>query len=195
MSELTHFNQAGEAHMVDIADKDQTHRIGIAEGWISMHPETFALVEKGNAKKGDVLAVARIAAIMGSKKTPDLIPLCHPIALTHVNVDFELYPEESKVRCVATCESKGRTGVEMEALTAVQVGLLTIYDMLKAVDRGMYIPEGKRFTKPPSLEFFRPCKTKAEGSHLRLFLSAGFLFLQNPVAALAAVNFCSGSFL
>ena len=82
--------------MVDIADKDQTHRIGIAEGWISMHPETFALVEKGNAKKGDVLAVARIAAIMGSKKTPDLIPLCHPIALTHVNVDFELYPEESK---------------------------------------------------------------------------------------------------
>ena len=137
MSELTHFNQAGEAHMVDIADKDQTHRIGIAEGWISMHPETFALVEKGNAKKGDVLAVARIAAIMGSKKTPDLIPLCHPIALTHVNVDFELYPEESKVRCVATCETKGRTGVEMEALTAVQVGLLTIYDMLKAVDRGM----------------------------------------------------------
>lgn len=137
MSELTHFNQAGEAHMVDIADKDQTHRIGIAEGWISMHPETFGLVEKGNAKKGDVLAVARIAAIMGSKKTPDLIPLCHPIALTHVNVDFELYPEESKVRCVATCESKGRTGVEMEALTAVQVGLLTIYDMLKAVDRGM----------------------------------------------------------
>ena len=127
MSELTHFNQAGEAHMVDIADKDQTHRIGIDEGWISMHPETFALVEKGNAKKGDVLAVARIAAIMGSKKTPDLIPLCHPIALTHVNVDFELYPEESKVR----------TGVEMEALTAVQVGLLTIYDMLKAVDRGM----------------------------------------------------------
>ena len=122
MSELTHFNQAGEAHMVDIADKDQTHRIGIAEG---------------NAKKGDVLAVARIAAIMGSKKTPDLIPLCHPIALTHVNVDFELYPEESKVRCVATCETKGRTGVEMEALTAVQVGLLTIYDMLKAVDRGM----------------------------------------------------------
>ena len=113
MSELTHFNQAGEAHMVDIADKDQTHRIGI------------------------VLAVARIAAIMGSKKTPDLIPLCHPIALTHVNVDFELYPEESKVRCVATCETKGRTGVEMEALTAVQVGLLTIYDMLKAVDRGM----------------------------------------------------------
>ena len=94
-------------------------------------------MEKGNAKKGDVLAVARIAAIMGSKKTPDLIPLCHPIALTHVNVDFELYPEESKVRCVATCETKGRTGVEMEALTAVQVGLLTIYDMLKAVDRGM----------------------------------------------------------
>ena len=118
MAELTHFNQAGEAHMVDIADKDQTHRIGIAEGWISMHPETFALVEKGNAKKGDVLAVARIAAIMGSKKTPDLIPLCHPIALTHVNVDFELYPEESKVRCVATCETKGRTGVEMEALTS-----------------------------------------------------------------------------
>lgn len=137
MTGLTHFNQAGDAHMVDIAEKGETLRIGIAEGWISMHPETFALVVKGNAKKGDVLAVARIAAIMGSKKTPELIPLCHPIALTHVNVDFALFPEESKVRCVATCETKGRTGVEMEALTAVQVGLLTIYDMLKAVDRGM----------------------------------------------------------
>lgn len=137
MTGLTHFNQSGDAHMVDIADKGETLRIGVAEGWISMKPETFDLVVKGNAKKGDVLAVARIAAIMGSKKTPELIPLCHPIALTHVNVDFTLHPEESKVRCVATCETKGRTGVEMEALTAVQVGLLTIYDMLKAVDRGM----------------------------------------------------------
>ena len=168
MSELTHFNQAGEAHMVDIADKDQTHRIGIAEGWISMHPETFALVEKGNAKKGDVLAVARIAAIMGSKKTPDLIPLCHPIALTHVNVDFELYPEESKVRCVATCETKGRTGVEMEALTAVQVGLLTIYDMLKAVDRGMCMTDIRLLEKHggKSGDFYRKVSFSVRGSLL-----------------------------
>ena len=116
MSELTHFNQAGEAHMVDIADKDQTHRIGIAEGWISMHPETFALVEKGNAKKGDVLAVARIAAIMGSKKTPDLIPLCHPIALTHVNVDFELYPEE---HCLKAPELLREGGVSEDIIHGV----------------------------------------------------------------------------
>lgn len=139
MAQLTHFNAQGEAHMVDVAPKNETHRIGVAEGYISMAAETFALVEQGTAKKGDVIGVARIAAIMGSKRTPDLIPLCHPISLTRVNVDFELDRENHRVRCCATCETKGRTGVEMEALTAVQVGLLTVYDMLKAVDRGMTI--------------------------------------------------------
>lgn len=137
MATLTHFNDAGQAHMVDIATKGETHRIGVAEGSITMAPATFKLVEEGTAKKGDVIGIARIAAIMGSKRTPDLIPLCHPISLTRVNVDFELFPQESRIRCIATCETTGRTGVEMEALTAVQVGLLTIYDMLKAVDRGM----------------------------------------------------------
>lgn len=137
MTGLTHFNADGKAHMVDVGEKDQTHRIGVAEGFISMAPESLALIESGTAKKGDVIGIARIAAIMGSKKTPELIPLCHPIALTRVNVEFEIIKETSSVRCVATCETRGRTGVEMEALTAVQVGLLTIYDMLKAVDRGM----------------------------------------------------------
>lgn len=137
MTGLTHFNADGKAHMVDVGEKDQTHRIGVAEGFITMAPESLALIESGTAKKGDVIGIARIAAIMGSKKTPELIPLCHPIALTRVNVEFEILKEISAVRCVATCETRGRTGVEMEALTAVQVGLLTIYDMLKAVDRGM----------------------------------------------------------
>ncbi len=137
MSELTHFNDAGQAHMVDIVAKDITHRIGVAEGFISMSPETFDLVKNGNAKKGDVIGIARLASIMASKKTSELIPLCHPIALTRVSVDFELLEDTHQVRCVATCETQGRTGVEMEALTSVQVGLLTIYDMLKAVDRGM----------------------------------------------------------
>lgn len=137
MTGLTHFNADGKAHMVDVGEKDQTHRIGVAEGFITMAPASLALIESGTAKKGDVIGIARIAAIMGSKKTPELIPLCHPIALTRVNVEFEILKETSSVRCVATCETRGRTGVEMEALTAVQVGLLTIYDMLKAVDRGM----------------------------------------------------------
>lgn len=146
MSALTHFNESGDAHMVDVGEKNVTCRVGVAEGWISMKPETFELVAQGKAKKGDVLAVARIAAIMGSKKTPELIPLSHPIALTHVEVEFELFEKESRIRCVATCECKGRTGVEMEALTTVQVGLLTIYDMLKAVDRGMQM-DGIRLLK------------------------------------------------
>lgn len=137
MSELTHFNDAGQAHMVNIVVKDITHRIGVAEGFISMSPETFELVKQGNAKKGDVIGIARVASIMASKKTSELIPLCHPIALTRVSVDFELLETTHQIRCIATCETHGRTGVEMEALTAVQVGLLTIYDMLKAVDRGM----------------------------------------------------------
>lgn len=139
MTELTHFDQAGNAHMVDVGAKDQTHRVARAQGFIRMKPETFAMIAKGTAKKGDVIGIARVAAIMASKRTADLIPLCHPIALTSVAVDFELDETHSTVRCVATCETRGQTGVEMEALTAVQVGLLTIYDMCKAVDRFMEI--------------------------------------------------------
>ena len=125
--------------MVDVGAKDQTHRVARAQGYIRMKPETFAMISQGTAKKGDVIGIARVAAIMASKKTSDLIPLCHPIALTRVAVDFELDEAHSAVRCVATCETRGQTGVEMEALTAVQVGLLTIYDMCKAVDRFMEI--------------------------------------------------------
>ena len=139
MTELTHFDQAGNAHMVDVGAKDQTHRVARAQGYIRMKPETFAMISQGAAKKGDVIGIARVAAIMASKKTSDLIPLCHPIALTRVAVDFEFDEAKSTVRCVATCETRGQTGVEMEALTAVQVGLLTIYDMCKAVDRFMEI--------------------------------------------------------
>lgn len=137
MGELTHFDAKGEAHMVDVGTKADTHRIAVAEGTIRMAPETFRLVRSGTAKKGDVIGIARIAAIMASKRTSDLIPLCHPIALTRVTVDFDLDDAASTVTCRARCECRGQTGVEMEALTAVQVGLLTIYDMLKAVDRGM----------------------------------------------------------
>jgi cyclic pyranopterin phosphate synthase len=137
MSELTHFNQAGEAHMVDVGNKDITQRTAIAEGCIEMQPETLTLILKGEAKKGDVLGVARIAGIMAAKRTSDLIPLCHPLALTKVNIELIPQEEESSVHCVATVQTSGQTGVEMEALTAVQVSLLTIYDMCKAVDKGM----------------------------------------------------------
>jgi len=136
---LTHFDAAGRAHMVDVGAKAETHRVAVARGTIRMKSETFALVRDGSAKKGDVIGVARIAAIQGAKRTSELIPLCHPIALTRVAVDFELDEAASSVHCTATAECDGRTGVEMEALTAVQVGLLTIYDMCKAVDRGMVI--------------------------------------------------------
>jgi cyclic pyranopterin phosphate synthase len=136
---LSHFNAAGEAHMVDVGSKAETHRIAIASGTITMRPETFALVKTGTAKKGDVLGVARIAAIQAAKKTPDLIPLCHPIMLTRVAVEFSLDAASSSVTCTVQTECQGQTGVEMEALTAVQIGLLTIYDMCKAVDRGMVI--------------------------------------------------------
>ena len=125
--------------MVDVGAKAETHRVAVARGTIRMKPETLALVREGSAKKGDVVGVARIAAIQGAKRTSELIPLCHPIALTRVAVDFELDDAASAVHCTATAECDGRTGVEMEALTAVQVGLLTIYDMCKAVDRGMVI--------------------------------------------------------
>lgn len=137
MTGLTHFDREGQAHMVDVGDKASTHRVARASGRIYMAPETLALVRSGTAKKGDVLGVARIAAIMASKRTSDLIPLCHPISLTRVAVEFTLEEDRNAVFCTAQCECTGQTGVEMEALTAVQVGLLTIYDMCKAVDRGM----------------------------------------------------------
>ncbi len=127
--------------MVDVGDKGETQRVARATGTIRMKPETLALIESGSAKKGDVLGVARIAAIQGAKRTSDLVPLCHPIALTRVTVEFEIVRETAGVRCTAQVECVGRTGVEMEALTAVQVGLLTVYDMCKAADRGMVIGE------------------------------------------------------
>jgi len=140
-SPLTHFDAQGQAHMVDVAAKAETHRIARASGIIRMLPATLALIESGRAKKGDVLGVARIAAIQAAKRTSELIPLCHPLPITRVAVTFELEPGPSHVRCTAQVETVGRTGVEMEALTAVQVGLLTIYDMCKAADRGMVMGE------------------------------------------------------
>jgi len=146
-SKLTHFDDAGQAHMVDVATKAVTHRIAVAAGMIRMQPTTFDMVASGTAKKGDVLGIARIAAIQAAKRTADLIPLCHPIALTRVAVDLELDAAAQAVHCTATVECDGKTGVEMEALTAVQVGLLTIYDMCKAVDRGMVITEVRLLEK------------------------------------------------
>jgi len=134
---LTHFDAQGQAHMVDVGGKSSTRRIAVATGRIEMLPATLALVTSGTAKKGDVLGIARIAGIMGAKKTSELIPLCHPIGLTRVAVEFEVLVDEAAVVCTATAETIGQTGVEMEALTAVQVALLTIYDMCKAVDRDM----------------------------------------------------------
>ncbi len=138
-SVLTHFDAQGQAHMVDVGSKALTRRVAVASGRIDMLPGTLALIASGTAKKGDVLGIARIAGIQGAKKTSDLIPLCHPIGLTRVAVDFEIQTDASCVVCTATAEVTGQTGVEMEALTAVQVALLTIYDMCKAVDRGMSI--------------------------------------------------------
>ena len=137
MAELTHFNQRGEAHMVDVGAKDETHRVAIAAGEISMQPQTLRLIVEGGHKKGDVLGIARVAGIMAAKKTADLVPLCHPIALTHVDLELTADTAASKVLCTCRAETRSRTGVEMEALTAVQVALLTVYDMCKAVDRGM----------------------------------------------------------
>ncbi|PKO72721.1 MAG: cyclic pyranopterin monophosphate synthase MoaC [Betaproteobacteria bacterium HGW-Betaproteobacteria-14] len=135
---LTHFDAQGQAHMVDVADKNETRRIARAAGTAFMQPATLALIESGDAKKGDVLGVARIAAIQAAKRTSDLIPLCHPIALTRVGVEFSIDRSRACITCAVTAETVGRTGVEMEALTAVSVGLLTIYDMCKAVDRGIF---------------------------------------------------------
>ena len=144
---LTHFDNSGQAHMVDVGDKAMTRRVAIATGKISMLASTLAQIQQGDAKKGDVLGIARIAAIQASKKTADLIPLCHPIALTRVAVMFEINASQNSISCTATCETTGQTGVEMEALTAVSVGLLTIYDMCKAVDRGMTMSDIKVLEK------------------------------------------------
>ena len=146
MSELTHLNAAGEAHMVDVGRKAETKRIAVATGRIEMRPETLTLIEAGDNKKGDVLGTARIAGIMAAKKAAELIPLCHPVALSKVAVELKSSANPSGIECEATAESVGRTGVEIEALTAVQVALLTVYDMCKAVDRGMTIVDvGLRF--------------------------------------------------
>jgi len=139
MSKLTHFNQSGEAHMVDVGEKAVTQRRAVTEGYIEMRAETLKLIIEGGHKKGDVLAIARIAGIMASKKTADLIPLCHPLPITHVDIKLSAEPDNNRVRCQTTVKTNGQTGVEMEALTATQIALLTIYDMCKAVDRGMVI--------------------------------------------------------
>jgi cyclic pyranopterin phosphate synthase len=136
---LTHFDSAGQAHMVDVGAKAETARVARAAGSIFMKPDTLALIRSGSAKKGDVLGIARIAAIQAAKRTGDLIPLCHPIALTRVTAEFTVDEVQNAIHCAVTAECFGRTGVEMEALTAISVGLLTIYDMCKAVDRGMRI--------------------------------------------------------
>lgn len=141
MSELTHFNAAGEAHMVDVGDKQSTARRAIASGVIYANTKTLEMIQQGSHKKGDVLGIARVAGIMASKKTADLIPLCHPLALTHVEIDLAIDDARQCVVCHATVETRGQTGVEMEALTAVQVTLLTIYDMCKAIDKGMVMSD------------------------------------------------------
>jgi cyclic pyranopterin phosphate synthase len=158
MTGLTHFDAHGQAHMVDVAGKAATRRVAVAGGRIAMLPATLALVRAGSAAKGDVLGVARIAGIQGAKKTSELVPLCHPLALTRVAVDFTLDETASAVLCTATAETIGPTGVEMEALTAVQVALLTIYDMCKAVDRGMPIGDVRLLEKRggKSGEWVRP---------------------------------------
>ena len=139
MSKLTHFNESGEAHMVDIGEKISTVRRAVVNGHISMKPSTLALIKQDNHKKGDVLGISRVAGIMATKRTADLIPLCHPLALTHVSVDFKIDEINNRIECTVVTETKGQTGVEMEGLTGTQVALLTIYDMCKAADRSMVI--------------------------------------------------------
>jgi len=147
MNKLTHFDNSGQAHMVDVGDKPSTHRMAIATGTITMLPETYSMIVAGSHKKGDVLGIARIAGIQASKKTSDLIPLCHPLALTHVSLEFQSNQKTSSITCIVKAETTGPTGVEMEALTAVQIALLTIYDMCKAVDRGMVMGDVKLLEK------------------------------------------------
>ena len=147
MNKLTHFDDSGQAHMVNVGEKANTQRLAIACGSICMRPETFAMVEAGSHKKGDVLGIARIAGIQAAKKTADLIPLCHPLSLSHVSISFEADAKSHTIHCQVRAETTGPTGVEMEALTAVQVALLTIYDMCKAVDRGMVMGDVKLLEK------------------------------------------------
>lgn len=147
MSEFTHFDHSGQAHMVDVGAKSVTKRSATARGTIEMLPSTLALIEQGDHKKGDVLGIARVAGIMATKRTADLVPLCHPLALTHVSVEFDIDTDNNRVSCQLTTQTNGQTGVEMEALTGVQVALLTIYDMCKAVDRGMVINDVKLLHK------------------------------------------------
>lgn len=146
-SKLTHFDQSGQAHMVDVGHKSVTQRKAIASGYIEMQAETLKLIKLGNHKKGDVLGIARVAGIMATKRTADLVPLCHPLALTNVSVEFEIDDNSNRVLCAVTSQTNGQTGVEMEALTGVQVALLTIYDMCKAVDRSMTINDVKLLHK------------------------------------------------
>jgi cyclic pyranopterin phosphate synthase len=147
MSKLTHFNESGEAHMVNIGDKKITARRAVVSGHICMEPATLALITQGTHKKGDVLGISRIAGIMATKRTADLIPLCHPLALTYVSIDFKIDEISNLIECTVATETEGQTGVEMEALTGTQVALLTIYDMCKAVDRGMVIGDVKLIEK------------------------------------------------
>lgn len=147
MTGLTHFDQEGNAHMVDVGSKNETERKAVAIGTIQLGQEAYAVLKAGTSKKGDVLGVARIAAIQGAKRTSDLIPLCHPLPLTRLAVEFELNDAKCEVHCICTAQTVGKTGVEMEALTGVQVGLLTIYDMLKAIDKGMVLRETRLVEK------------------------------------------------
>jgi len=147
MNKLTHFDESGQAHMVNVGNKANTHRIAIASGQISMQTQTLGMIIAGSHKKGDVLGIARIAGIQASKKTADLIPLCHPLALTHVSLEFGTDHSTNSIYCTVRTETTGPTGVEIEALTAVQVALLTIYDMCKAVDRGMIMSDIKLLEK------------------------------------------------
>lgn len=147
MSKLTHLNESGEANMVDVTDKSPTFREAIAEAWVSMKPDTLAMIVEGTHAKGDVFAVCRIAGIQAAKKTSELIPLCHPLMLTSVKVDLKPVAGESKVRIEARCKLSGQTGVEMEALTAASVAALTLYDMCKAVDKGMVVEQVRLLEK------------------------------------------------
>jgi len=147
MSKLTHLNDRGEAHMVDVGEKQETERIAVAEGRITMQPATLTLIREGKAPKGDVLAAARIAGIMAAKKTAELVPLCHPLPLTAVDVDLVLVDEPPQVQCTARVATRARTGVEMEALVAVEIALLTVYDMCKAVDRAMTLTDIRLLSK------------------------------------------------
>ena len=163
MSGLTHFNQQGEAHMVDVGDKPATHRVAIATGRITMQADTLALIRQGGHKKGDVLGIARVVGIMAAKKTSELIPLCHPLALSHISIDLVPETDLHSVLCTVRVETTGQTGVEMEALTAVQISLLTIYDMCKAVDRGMTIDQIQLVEKSGGKSGLWQRKTDAQG--------------------------------